>query len=184
MISIISGTNRAGSNSLKVARFLAKAYTEAGEETTLLDLQNMPAEAFSGSAYGDKPAALVEQFIEPVLASSGLHVVVPEYNGSFPGVLKYLVDLLPFPESFECRPVAFVGLAAGSNGGLRPVEQLQMVFAYRNAYLYNRRVFLPAVYKAVNEAGEIVDEDICQRLSEQAAGFARFCSVLRSSVST
>ena len=69
-------------------------------------------------------------------------VVVPEYNGSFPGILKYFIDLLPFPESFDCRPVSYVGVSAGQWGALRAVEQLQLVFGYRNAYVHPPRTFL------------------------------------------
>lgn len=180
MIQVISGTNRAGSNSRKVAESVVASYGRQGIEAGLLDMAELPAEAFSGLAYKDKPDALVERFIDPVLESDGLHVVVPEYNGSFPGVLKYFIDLLPFPESFECRPVAFIGLAAGAYGGLRPVEQLQMVFAYRNAYLYNRRIFMPSVYGLLASDGGFADADMQRRVDEQAAGFAAFVQALKS----
>ena len=36
---------------------------------------------------------------------------------------------------------------AGIWGALRPVEQLQAIFGYRNAYLYPERVFLPGIGK-------------------------------------
>ena len=49
--------------------------------------------------------------------------------------------MLKFPESFEKRPVCFTGLGAGIWGALRPVEQLQAIFGYRNAYLFPERVF-------------------------------------------
>ena len=48
-----------------------------------------------------------------VLDAAGLHIITPEYNGSFPGVLKYFIDMLKFPESFVEKPVAFTGEAAG-----------------------------------------------------------------------
>lgn len=180
MITVIAGTNRAQSNSLKVARFIVGAYTGLGVDTTLLDLGALPTAAILPDAYSNKTEELKSGFIDPVLAADGLHVVVPEYNGSFPGVLKLFIDLLPFPESFEGRPVAFVGLAAGANGGLRPVEQLQMVFAYRNAYLFNRRVFIPAVHKVLDAAGCITDADLSGRLVQQAKDFAGFARRLRA----
>ena len=43
--------------------------------------------------------------LRAVLQAEGLIVVTPEYNGSLPGVLKYFIDMLKFPESFEQRPV-------------------------------------------------------------------------------
>ena len=105
-------------------------------------------------------------------------MVVPEYNGSMPGVLKYFIDLLPFPESFDGRPVAFTGVAAGMFGALRPVEQLQQVFGYRNAYLFPNRVFVMGVHEVLTDDGKIMDEKLQLRLVAQAKGFAGFIKSL------
>ena len=180
MIAIISGTNRKGNNSIKIAREARAAYERLGQEAEILDLQDLPAEAFTPEIYGEKPSSLTEDYTDKVLAADGLVVVVAEYNGSFPGILKYFIDLLPFPESFDKRPVAFIGLAAGYHGALRAVEQLQMVFAYRNAWLFNRRVFIPGVYKILDENGSLTDQEVGCRLEEQAEEFTDFVRELRS----
>jgi NAD(P)H-dependent FMN reductase len=109
-----------------------------------------------------------------VLQASGLHVVTPEYNGGLPGVLKYFIDMLKFPESFERRPVCFTGLAAGVWGALRPVEQLQAIFGYRNAYIYPERVFMPGIGKLLDAQGGLTDADLLKRLRTQAEGFTGF----------
>jgi NAD(P)H-dependent FMN reductase len=101
-------------------------------------------------------------------------VVTPEYNGSFPGVLKLFIDMLSFPDSLENKPVAFTGLAAGMWGGLRPVEQLQMVFAYRNAHAFPQRVFIPGVHGVLDAEGGFNDGELRQRLESQAEGFVTF----------
>lgn len=180
MISIISGTNRDGSIGLKVARHVVEMYRNLGEEVELLDLNTLPAEAFQPGSFKEKPEALKAGFIDKVLNSDGLVIIVPEYNGSFPGVLKHFIDLLPFPDSFDCRPVAFIGLAGGYYGGLRAVEQLQMVFAYRNAYLFNRRVFIPNSYTILDEDGEFNDPDLRDRLELQAEKFQAFTKAIHS----
>ena len=112
-----------------------------------------------------------------VLDAAGLHVVTPEYNGSFPGVLKYFIDLLKFPESFDRKPVAFVGVAAGTWGALRSVEQLQMIFGYRNAHVYPDRVFVPGVGGKLDPDGRLNDAALDERLARQAKGFAEFACV-------
>ena len=104
---------------------------------------------------------------------------MPEYNGGAPGVLKYFIDLLPFPESFEGRPVAFTGVAAGMFGALRPVEQLQQIFGYRNAYIYPNRVFIAGVHEVLTEDGKLTDEKLQLRLASQARGFAAFIRSLK-----
>lgn len=115
MITLISGTNRPASNTRKVTAVIEGIYR---------DLHDLPLELFAPGAYAEKPAAFAP-FAQGVLEASGLVVVTPEYNGSMPGVLKVFIDHLKFPESFEGKPVCFVGLAAGMWGALRGVEQLQ-----------------------------------------------------------
>jgi NAD(P)H-dependent FMN reductase len=81
---------------------------------------------------------------------------------------------LPFPESFERKPVAFTGVAAGIWGALRPVEQLQAVFGYRNAHIFPERVFIPQVTKKLSPDGGLADVDLLGRIASQVSGFAKF----------
>ncbi|MGA2248478.1 MAG: NADPH-dependent FMN reductase [Verrucomicrobiota bacterium] len=179
MIIIISGTNRPGSNTRKVTSRVEAVYRSLGVPFEVLDLAHLPPDTFVPASYGEKPAA-VKKFTDAILAADGLVVVTPEYNGGVPGVLKYFIDLLPFPESFEQRPVCFVGLAAGLWGALRPVEQLQAIFGYRNAYLYPERVFMPGIGNLLDGQGKFTNPDFDKRLRDQAAGFVGFVERLRS----
>lgn len=177
MIVIISGTNRPGSNTRKVTARVEAIYKSLGVPTQLLDLAEMPPEIFSPTAYAEKPAAF-SRFTDAILASDGLVVVTPEYNGGIPGILKYFIDMLPFPESFERRSVCFVGLAAGIWGALRPVEQLQAIFGYRNAYIFPERTFMPGIGKLLNEAGQFTNPDMEKRLEKQATAYVSFVESL------
>jgi len=172
-IVILSGTNRPCSNTAKVAANLDAMYRALGQPTQVLDLTKLPAEIFVGTSYAEKPSAF-KPFSDAVLQCAGLHVVTPEYNGGMPGVLKYFIDMLKFPESFERKPVAFTGLAAGMWGALRPVEQLQAIFTYRNAHLYPERVFMPVINDHLTPEGRIGTEDLTARLRAQAEGFVKF----------
>lgn len=173
MITLIVGTNRPGSSTRLVARQIEGIYTELQQPVRMLDLAQLPIEVFLPTAYAEKPASFAP-FADAVLQGTGLHVVTPEYNGSMPGVLKYFIDLLKFPESFERRPVCFTGLAAGMWGGLRPVEQLQQIFSYRNAHIYPERVFIPGISGQLGTDGRLKDEELVGRLRKQAAGFVEF----------
>ena len=173
-ITIISGTNRQGSTTLRVATHVSALYAAIdGVNASLLDLQDLPSDVLSPTAYANKPAAL-QPMVDQVLASDGLVVVTPEYNGSYPGALKLFIDMLPFPEAFDRRPVCYVGLAAGYWGGLRPVEQLQQVFGYRNAQQYCERVFFPSVHKTIGEDGSPEPGLAADLLTSQVSGFVEF----------
>ncbi|HEX8341833.1 MAG TPA: NAD(P)H-dependent oxidoreductase [Tepidisphaeraceae bacterium] len=180
MILIIAGTNRPGSSTFKIATVLQAHYAAAGIESEIYSLTEMPPELFAPTSYAQKPEAwLAVQ--RRVLDAAGLHVITPEYNGSFAGVLKYFIDMLKFPESFEHKPVAFTGVASGIWGGLRAVEQLQMVFGYRNAHVYPDRVFIPALHTRLNDDGHLTDPAIDARLAKQATGFATYAHALAPS---
>jgi len=177
-ILIVSGTNRPGANALKIARILESLYRAAGVDAEVYSLEAMPREIFDPASYATKPAAFAAQQ-QRVLDAAGLHLVVPEYNGGFPGVLKYWIDMLKFPESFERRPVAFVGEAAGVWGAIRPVEQLQQIFGYRNGYIYPDRVFIPQVHQKLDAEGKLNVPETQQRLEAQVRGFIEFVRAVR-----
>ena len=178
MITVISGTNRPSSNTRKVAGLVHGLLEKNGEETVLLDLAELPAEIFADSAYASKPESFAS-FQDAVISTDGVLTVVPEYNGSFPGVLKYFIDMLRFPESLYEKPAAFVGLSAGRWGGVRAVEQLEMVFQYRHAHLFGRRCFIPGINNALDDTGHFEDPETVDRLHKTALDFAAFCRNLR-----
>ena len=177
MIVVVSGSNRPGNNSSIVAGTLKEKLIAAGEEVFSIDLEALPNELFTPAAYAEKPVEF-EPIQEAILSTDGIVTVVPEYNGSYPGALKYFIDCLRFPESLIAKPSAFVGVAAGKWGGMRAVEQLEMVFQYRHAHLYGRRVFLSNIFGAISD-GQVTDEEALHRMQELIDGFVPFCRALR-----
>lgn len=178
MKTILVGTNRPGSNSRKIADIISGIYSDLNESVDILDLQEFPFHELKGNAYGEKPSAALQPFFQKINQAEGIIAVVPEYNGSMPGVLKYFIDYWAYPDAFEHRPICFVGLG-GLFGGLRPVEHLQQIFGYRNAFIYPDRVFLINVWKHLND-GRLSDQLLMDLLLTQAKGFKKFCRALQS----
>ena len=179
MLTVIAGTNRPRSRTLPIARAVREILVGLGEEVAFLDLAELPRDLIVGTSYTVKPRGFAE-FQEAVLAARGVVTVVPEYNGSFPGILKYFIDMLRFPESLYEKPAAFVGISTGKWGAVRAVEQLEMVFQYRQAHLYGRRVFIPEVKGMIDGAGLLVDPELAGRLDRMLAGFVTFCRRLEN----
>ncbi len=175
-ITILSGTDRPGSMALKVSEYIKPVLESHGANVNIVSLEDYPFEDIIGGKYGqDIPS--VKKFNEELLDTDGLLMVVPEYNGSFPGVLKFFIDYLPFPESFEKLPIAFVGEAAGAFGALRSVEQLQMICNYRNAILFPERVFLQRVSKIFDPEKGITDEFQNKLMQSLLKNFTSFVEV-------
>jgi len=178
MIVLISGTNRENSNTSRVTELAREILEIQGEQAFVVDLTSLPPETFTSASYERKPEALTP-IQDAILAADGILTVVPEYNGSFPGALKYFIDLLRFPESLVDKPAGFIGVAAGRWGALRPVEQLEMVFQYRHAHIFGRRLFLPGIHNLLDSNGRLSDPDSAQRLHDMVTGFVDFCRKLK-----
>jgi len=174
MIVVISGTNRPCSTTRKVAAVVEEMVVAAGAQARILDLCDLPPELFAPASYDTTPEGFAP-FQEAMSAADGILCVVPEYNGSFPGALKYFIDMLSFPESLVGTTAGFIGISSGPWGGVRAVEQLEMVFQYRHAHLYGRRVFLPAVSTMLDDDGRLVEPAAERRLREMVADFVRHC---------
>jgi len=177
MIEVISGTDRPGSNSIKVATQVVETFQKMGAPVSLINLQQMVLGDIHGGNYFQGAQGTFQPYVQRIVRADGLVIVTPEYNGSFPGILKLFIDYWPYPQAFENRPVAFIGLG-NRWGGLRPVEHLQQVFGYRNAFVYPVRVFLPNI-KMLMAKGRIEDPELVSLMNAQAEGFIKFIAGLK-----
>ncbi|PCJ15641.1 MAG: flavoprotein [Candidatus Cloacimonadota bacterium] len=177
MYTIISGTNRNNSKSLMVAKTIEKMYQEQNVEVNVIDLRDLPQSLFLPESYDKKPDEF-QPFIDKVVNAKGLIIVAAEYNGSAPGILKYFIDMLPYPDAFENVGVSFVGLAAGKWAGIRAVEHMQQVFGYRDASIHPKRVFIPNSYGVLSSEDSFKTSDEFKRLNEQTKSFINFCDRL------
>src|SRR5688572_18354223 len=111
MTTIIACTNRPNSNTLKLARFYQKQLAEKSYTTDLLSLTDLPDTLISTDLYGKRSEAF-SIIQKKIIVSNKFLLVVPEYNGSFPGVLKTFIDACKFPDSYFGKKVALVGLSS------------------------------------------------------------------------
>jgi len=176
-INILSGTDRPGSNALKVSRYTATLFEKEGVQTEVISLEDFPLEDVAGGRYSEKIPS-VEEFNHRVLHGDGLVIVIPEYNGGFPGILKLFIDYLPFPEAFDKYPLCLIGEAAGYFGALRPVEQFQAIASYRNAHVYPGRLFIPRVHRDFDEEEGLDDDFKSDLLDSHVEGFIRFTEMI------
>ena len=89
------------------------------------------------------------------------------------------VDMLPYPEGFDSRPCAFIGIAAGQFKALRAVEHFQQIAGYRNAHMFPRRIFIGDSYSNITD-GRLNDEELVGRIEKQATGFCKFVESVRA----
>ncbi|MBX3022300.1 MAG: NAD(P)H-dependent oxidoreductase [Bdellovibrionales bacterium] len=176
MIEIISGTDRPNSRTLTVAKHLLDLYRGLKADVNLIDLNQLNLADLASGEYYKGPGESYKNAVARVTEAQGIVLVVPEYNGSYPGILKLFIDYWRYPETFEHRPIAMVGLGTRW-GGLRPVEHLQQALGYRNAYVYPNRVFLSHIKELLKD-GSLKDQSLLDLLDVQARGFMKYIHAL------
>ena len=111
MITIISGTNRKNSNTLKIAGEYQHILVEKGIEAGIFSLENV--DLLNYNAEFEK----IEN--EILIPTTHFIIISPEYNGSFPGVLKMLFDSSRSHEMWYHKKALLTGVATGRAGNLR-----------------------------------------------------------------
>lgn len=92
MLTIFHGTARVDSNSRKIANFYDELLGRKNIPHQFFTLENVEAEIFNKTFYNPKNAQL-ESIETHILAPTSKYIfIVPEYNGSFPGMLKGFID--------------------------------------------------------------------------------------------
>ena len=173
MITIISGTNRQGSNTLKVAKYYQKTLKAKGLETTVFTLEDLPANLINTDLYGKRSDEF--QVIQDMVTNTSKFLfVIPEYNGSFPGVLKTFIDACNFPDSFYDKKAALVGVSSGKYGNIRGIDHFGGVCSYLHLNVLPLRLHIPYIKTEFDEAGDFFKEDTLKFTTEQIDKFISF----------
>lgn len=173
MITIIAGTNRPNSNTLKVANYYQKQLKIKGLSSKVLSLAQLPADVLNTDLYG-KRSALFQQLQDLVYQTEKFIFILPEYNGSYPGVLKVFIDACNFPDSFTHKKAALVGIASGKYGNIRGVDHFTGVCHYINLHVLPLRLHIPNIKNEINENGDLFQADTLKFTHQQIEQFISF----------
>lgn len=173
MITIISGTNRPSSNTLKVARYYHKKLAEKGHQSNLINLEDLPDNLIKTDLYGKRSSEFAP-FQQLVTKTTKFLFIIPEYNGSFPGVLKTFIDACDFPNSFYEKKACLVGLSSGKYGNIRGVDHFNGVCGYLHLHVMPLRLHISGIRQEFDENGDFFKEDTLKFTNEQIDKFAAF----------
>ncbi|WDF56200.1 NADPH-dependent FMN reductase [Mucilaginibacter sp. KACC 22063] len=172
MITIVASTNRPGSSTLKIAKYYQRQLAKRGVEANVLSLMDLPREIAFSDLYGNRSAEF-EPVQQLVTATDRFIFIIPEYNGSFPGILKVFIDACNFPESFYDKKAALVGISSGKYGNIRGVEHFTGVCHYVNLHVHPMRLHIPAINKDIDAEGNPQSEDTIKFINQQLDRFIK-----------
>jgi NAD(P)H-dependent FMN reductase len=161
-LQIILGSTRQGRMSEKVCSQLKSVIDScANVVAEVVDLRDyhLPflEEAGFPSEREEITDPLIKRWSDKVKQGDAFIIIVPVYNGGYPGILKNALDLL-FKE-WKDKPVAFIGYSGGSSGGAQVISQLQEVAKNLQMKPIASSIKIPFIYKAFDKNGQLIDKN-------------------------
>ncbi len=156
-IPVILGTTRKGRMSAHVAQFVTdQIETREGVETELIDIATIPMPVDDAGDAIKNP-----EFSAKMNRADALVIVAPEYNHSFPGLLKHVLDSCL--KEYIHKAVGVVGVSAGPFGGTRVIQHLLPVMRELGLVMIFSDVNVGGVSKVFGESGELKDAAYTRR---------------------
>ncbi len=165
MYLIISGTNRQGSHTEKVAK----------EYQLLLKERNIEAKLFSLKFFDplSRDASFIKIEKEVLQPADKLIFIIPEYNGSYPGVLKSLIDNSDTQNTWHFKKALLTGVSSGRAGNLRGMDHLSDVLHYLKMNVHFNKLPISSVNKMIDENGKL-DAGTLKAINQQLDEFILF----------
>jgi len=167
MYTIISGTNRPDSKTLKIARQYRQILLQKGLPASLLSLE--------GLNVLERNPVFEEIERELLIPAPKFIFISPEYNGSIPGVLKCLFDISDLDlDCWRGKKALLTGISTGRAGNLRGMEHLTGILNFMKVTVHHNKLPISAVHDLLNEEGEITDERTLTAIHTQLDEFIDF----------
>ena len=166
MYTIIAGTNRMGSATLNVAKEYQRFLKDKGLTASVLSLEGI------NLMYRDAALEKIENDI--LIPTTKFIFLLPEYNGSFPGALKMLIDISKSNTIWWHKKALLTGLSTGRAGNLRGMEHFMGVLNYLKITVYPNLLPISVVDALMDDAGKFTDVNTIKIINNQLDGFLKW----------
>jgi chromate reductase len=123
-----------------------------------------------------------KRFITHLKEADGLIIASPEYNWSFPGSLKNIIDWASVlePNPFAGKTTLLLSASPSLRGGAQGLVHLKEPLIHLGIYMFPRLFTLSRAEEAFNEQDELKDTKITTELSQVVAGFLAMTEALKA----
>jgi chromate reductase, NAD(P)H dehydrogenase (quinone) len=113
---------------------------------------------------------------DSVKKATAIILATPEYHGGLSSVMKLVIENLGFPSVLAGKPVGLLGVAAGSSGAIKALEQLRGIASHIGAFVLPLAVSVPNVQKVFDSSGRVLDpavEKLVRALATNVMNYIR-----------
>jgi len=166
MITIIAGTNRNDSMTLRIAQVYHGLLSAHTDDVHLFSLQGVNVWERSGELTAVEARYLVpaEKFV----------FIMPEYNGSFPGILKLMMDNSDIRHCWWYKKAMLVGISDGRAGNLRGLDHMTNILNYLRIQVFYNKLPISRINEEIDMAGNLLKKETAAAMQAQAEAFLAF----------
>lgn len=187
-ILAFSGSTRRHSYNQAVVECAAQAAKDAGAEVTVINLADYAMPIFNEdeeAEYGIPERA--QAFKQLMIEHDGILIASPEYNSSYPAVLKNAIDWAsrkagdePVLAAYKQKVVGLMAASPGALGGMRVLVVLRMLMQNLSCIVAPAQVAVGNVADKLDESGAISDEKTKKQLANLAKQVVDLATKLKS----
>lgn len=166
MYTIISATNRTGSHTEKVAKLYQEILKDKGVEAKIFSLKNLNV--------FEKNGDFLNAANDFLISAQKFIFIMPEYNGSYPGVLKAMIDISDVKNTWWNKKALLVGISTGRAGNLRGMDQITGTLQHMKMIVHHNKLPISVIDKVMDESGRITNKSTLQAIDEQLEEFINF----------
>jgi NAD(P)H-dependent FMN reductase len=163
---IIAGTNRPESRTRKVLEFYNTLLISKGIEPGLVLLEGVDLNRRSPELEALEAGVLIP--------ADRMIFIVPEYNGSYPGALKTVIDLLDYKRVWKGKKALLTGISTGRAGNLRGLDHLTASLQYLQVVVHPNKLPISQIHTLMDEEGHLKDEGTKRTIEQQVDEFISF----------
>jgi NAD(P)H-dependent FMN reductase len=152
VIAVLAGTIRVQRESIKAAHYVA----DYGSKLDNVEIIFVDPADFNFPGDGNDPEGKDPRYSAITERADAFFIITPEYNHSFPGSLKRMLD--SELANYIHKPVAIAGASNGGWGGVRAVESLVPTVREMGLVVTSAPLYFPRVQTLFDQDGNLLEE--------------------------
>lgn len=142
-------------------------------EVEILDLNVLTENFILSEVHGKRSESFANIISNHISNNSNFIFVVPEYNGSFPGILKLFIDGI-HPKEWTNKNACLVGVSVGRAGNLRGMDHLTGILSYLKMHVYHHKLPISTIDKLLDDNDKFNSAEQLKACELQVDGFLKW----------
>lgn len=151
---------------MRVARAYYDMMCEKADNVHLLSLENR--------IVWEESDDLKQMEQEHLIPAEKFVFIMPEYNGSFPGILKLMIDNSDIKQCWWYKKAMLVGVADGRAGNLRGLDHMTNILNYLKMNVLYNKVPISRINSEFDQEGQILIPATQNVINTQIEEFLKF----------